>query len=223
MKSTQLRNTVLLTLVVVALASSLRALWPWPTGDWKGLALNSGTEMGGAAVTYLLLGLFIGRRQRREAERADLIAQMGSIERSLAIGAVEELRRHGWLTDGSLRGADLTGANLQGADLTETNLQGIDLRLADLRGADLSGANLQGADLRLAKLQDAILADADLRGADLRWAKLQGASLYRADLQGAAFDEHTTSPDGTAWTPGTDMARFTNPDHPDFWSPLFAR
>jgi hypothetical protein len=186
------------------------------------LALNFATEMVGAAVTYLLLRLFIGRRERREAEKADLIAQMGSIERSLAIGAVEELRRHGWLTDGSLRGADLSSANLQGADLSSPNLQGADLRLANLQGADLKGANLQGADLRLAKLQDAILADADLRGADLRWAKLQGASLYRANLQGAAFDEHTILPDGIAWTPDTDMARFTNPDHPDFWDPLFA-
>jgi uncharacterized protein YjbI with pentapeptide repeats len=168
--------------------------------------------MTSAVVTYPLVGLFIGRRERRKAEKADLIAQMGSIERSLAIGAVDELRRHGWLTDDSLQGADLSSANLEGADL----------RLANLQGADLRLANLQGADLRLAKLQDAILADADLREAHLPWAKLQGASLCRANLQGAGFDEHTTLPDGTAWTPDTDMARLTNPDHPYFWDPLFA-
>jgi hypothetical protein len=218
MKSTaRWRILVLVGLALGALVSSSWALWR--TCDLEGLALNFGTEMVGAAVTYLLLGLFVGRGERREAEKADLIAQMDSIERTLAIGAVEELRRHGWLSDGSLQGADLSSANLEGADLSSANLQGADLRLANLQGVDLKGANLQGADLRLGKLQDAILADADLRGADLCWANLQGASLYQANLQGAGFDEHTTLPDGTAWTPDTDMARFTDPDHPDFWQP----
>ena len=76
--TTRLRVVVLLILILVALVSSLWAVWPWPTGDWKGLALNFGTEMAGAVVTYLLLELFIGGRERREAKKADLIAQMGS-------------------------------------------------------------------------------------------------------------------------------------------------
>ena len=70
MKSTaRLRVVILLVLIGVALASSLWAVWPWPTGDWKGLALNFGTEMAGAVVTYLLLELVIGRIEKREAER----------------------------------------------------------------------------------------------------------------------------------------------------------
>jgi len=41
-----------------------------------------------------------------------------------------------------------------------------------------------------------------------------GAHLERAKLA-----EHTTLPDGTRWKPDTDLARFTDPDHPDFWRP----
>lgn len=31
------------------------------------------------------------------------------------------------------------------------------------------------------------------------------------------FDEATILPDGTKWTPRTDMRRFTDPNHPKFW------
>jgi uncharacterized protein YjbI with pentapeptide repeats len=208
MKSTaRLRVGVLLILIVVALASSLWAVWPWPTGDWKGLALNLGTEMAGAVVTYALLELFIGGRERREAKKADLIAQMGSGVKDVAIAAAEELRRRGWLTDGSLQ-----GANLHEAELPEANLSEADLQRAHLEGANLSEADLRDADLR----------DADLRGAKLIWANLRGANLGEAELEGAYLGEakcndNTILPDGTKWTPDTDMARFTDSDHPDFW------
>jgi len=214
MESTaRLRVGVLLILIVVALVSSLWAVWR--TGDWEGLMLNLGTEMAGAVVTYLLLELVIGRMERREAEReaekeeleakkADLIAQMGSSVKDVAIAATEELWRQGWLSDGSLQGADLSEANLN----LYANLSGADLSLADLREAililaDLSGANLSGANLE----------EADLSGANLSEAKLRWAEMYRTDLREAKL------PDGTMWTPDTDMARFTDPDHPDFWQP----
>jgi hypothetical protein len=68
MKSTaRLRVGVLMVLTVVALVSSL--LGVLTTGDWGGFALNLGTEMVGAVVTYLLLELVIGRMEKREAER----------------------------------------------------------------------------------------------------------------------------------------------------------
>jgi uncharacterized protein YjbI with pentapeptide repeats len=203
----RLRVGVLLILIVVALASSLWAAWY--TGDWGGLVLNFGTEMAGAVVTYALLELFIGGRERREAKKADLIAQMGSRVYDVAIAAVEELRRRDWLTDGSLQRIALIMANLQGANLFRANLQ----------RANLSGANLQEAFLSWADLQGASLEDTKLQEADLTMANLQGANLAGANLQNAKFDEYTTLPDGTNWTPDTDMARFTDPDHPDFWRP----
>jgi uncharacterized protein YjbI with pentapeptide repeats len=275
MESTaRLRVGVLLILIVVALVSSLGALL-WGSQEWDGLALNLGSEMAGAIVTYLLLELFIGRRELK----AHLIAQMGSKVQDVAMAAVEELRRHSWLTDGSLQGANLGGAKLQrahlawarlqrayleaaelqGADLYGAELQGTFLALAKLQGADLSEANLQKAiltrtnlqgallirassqeanlsdanlqeadlgsvnlfraDLARANLQGAYLGEANLQKVNLARADLRGADLWEANLEEANLSQNTTLPDGTNWTLGTDMARFTDPEHPDFWRP----
>ena len=76
-----------------------------------------------------------------------------------------------------------------------------------MRGTNLSGAKLSGG---------------DLRGADLHSACLDGTDLCEANLQDAKLikTEHskgTILPDGTVWTPDTDVAHFTDPEHPDFW------
>jgi hypothetical protein len=57
-------------------------------------------------------------------------------------------------------------------------------------------------------------------------------NLRGADLTYAQFDENTILPDAEFvvdnksfdkhWTPQTDMTRYTNPDHPDFWQPEWA-
>jgi uncharacterized protein YjbI with pentapeptide repeats len=238
MESTaRLRKRVLMGLGAVALL--FLAFGALPIGDYlKGLFLNLGTELVGAAATYYVLDLLIGSRERREAEeeelaakKADLIARMGSQVQDVAVAAAEELRRHGWLTDGSLRGAYLRFANLQGADLFRAKLQEADLMMANLQGANLGAAHLQKASLcaylqkaslTAAYLQEASLFGADLREASLSWAYLEGANLQGAKLQGANlegthFSEDTILPDRTKWTSDTDMARFTDPDHPDFW------
>ncbi|MBN2369987.1 MAG: pentapeptide repeat-containing protein [Vicinamibacteria bacterium] len=148
------------------------------------------------------------------------------------------------MTDGSLRGEIFVRANLEGAHLRDAVLQGgslryaqlhdVDLSGADLRGvafleADLSGANLtrarlQRAEPRYADLQGAVLRMADLRDAKMFAVSLQGADLSGARLEGAdtreaRFDRRTVMPDGTRWTPETDSARFTDPEHPSFWQP----
>ena len=225
-----LRKTVLGILIAVALVSSMLgvALSGW---DWGALLLNAGTEMAGAVTTYILLEIVIGRREKREAERtsliaekANLIARMGSSVQDVALAAAEELDRRGWLTDGSLRRARLRGANLP-----EVNLWGADLRRADLteavlEKANLGEANLQHARLGLANLQLAVLLQADLRNAflfsanlfganlvnaDLRGADLREATLHHAELHGAQFDESTVLPDGSKWAPDSDMSEFT--------------
>jgi hypothetical protein len=109
--------------------------------------------------------LVINRLNERRAERElkeQLIRELRSTDNAIAVRAVNELRAHGWIEDGSLRGANLRGANLRGA-----NLQGADLRGADLRGADL---------------QEAFLIDADLYGTQLEFANLQEAHLMFANL-----------------------------------------
>jgi hypothetical protein len=132
------------------------------------------------------------------------------------------------LRQANLQGAGLRKANLQGADLGDANLQEAGLRDANLHGADLSWTNLQGTDLSWANLQGVGLSRANLRGAYLEGANLYGADLQKADLQeadlaDATFDEKTVLPDDepfgerSYWTPETDMARFTDSDHPNFW------
>jgi uncharacterized protein YjbI with pentapeptide repeats len=236
MKRTALLRVVVVLLVLIGLGVALLQWAVSGIDDLKGLALNLGTEMIGAAMTYVLIELVLRRREEseakekeREAKRADLIAQMGSGVKDVAVAATEELDRHSWLRDGSLRGAYLRMANLEGANLYMADLQEADLMMANLQGAylanaflqkaTLSGANLQTANLTSAYLQRASLFRADLREASLYWANLQGAYLEGANLEGAHFSEGTRLPDGTNWTPDTDMARFTDPDHPDFWRP----
>jgi hypothetical protein len=176
--------------------------------------IGLGPELAGAAVTYGLFELFIGRRERTKAEKDKLIAEMGSEIREVAIPAVEKLRQRGWLEDGSLQrrvlsgaalnGAHLIGANLRGAILCGTKLReayliGADLREADLYRATLSGADLSGAVLYKANLQGATLTgtnlhEANLQGAILSAAFLLEADLSEADLGGAWYNKDTKWP-----------------------------
>jgi len=86
------------------------------------------------------------------------------------------------------------------------------MRKANLQEVDLIEVNLQGATMSFANLRDANLTGANLRGADF-----DDADLQQADLRDALFAKTTELPDGTYWTDDTDMTRFTNPEHPDFW------
>jgi uncharacterized protein YjbI with pentapeptide repeats len=128
----------------------------------------------------------------------------------------------------NLQGANLSGANLQEASISQTNLQRANLSDANLQEAELlitnlqevilKGASLKGADLRNANLKGADLRAVDLRGANLRGASLQGVNFFDDPVIGAPlYDENIILPDGMSWTPSTDMKRFTNPEHPDFW------
>jgi uncharacterized protein YjbI with pentapeptide repeats/O-antigen/teichoic acid export membrane protein len=138
-----------------------------------------------------------------------------------------------------LRGAYFSEANLTGADFSQAYLGEADLQRATLDSAVLRGAIMPQADLRKAALRGAVLArvrlvsatlreadlhDADLSGAyclkadfrdadltqvNLSGADLTGALLTAAKLTGAQCDESTRLPDGSLWTPGTDLARFT--------------
>ena len=82
--------------------------------------------------------------------------------------------------------------------------------------ADSSKRFIRGADRRAADLSQAHLREADLCRAYLCRAKPSGANLCGARLRGAKLDG-ATLPDGSEWTPETDMARFTDLTHPDFW------
>ena len=110
----------------------------------------------------------------------------------------------------------------------QTNLKQTYLENANLKHANLSHANLEQADLVTAHLQQSNLWFANLRGVK--------------HIETAYFDEGTILPDGEVakdengnylkdesgnpiytinsyWTPETDMTRYTNPEHPEFWKP----
>jgi hypothetical protein len=106
---------------------------------WVSWLQNFSTEMFGAFLTFVLLTLVVGSRQEKER----LIRQMRSKVNEEAVRAVEELRAHGWLTDGALQRADLRDTNLQGANLMYANLRGAILARASLQETNLLSANLQ--------------------------------------------------------------------------------
>lgn len=147
-----------------------------------------------------------------------------------------------------LQGANLNRADLQHADLWRCQLQAAKMEETDLNTCNLSEANLQAAQLDRANLRGANLFGANLLEADLARANLQAANLSEvnlldADLEGVVFDQMTVLPDAVRvrdtndkfaqdaegnwvydkyWTPDTDMRRYTDSTHPDFWQPVWA-
>ena len=117
-----------------------------------------------------MIDLILGTRQQKE----ELIAQMGSDVRDVAVPAVDMLRREGWLTDDSLRGADFRSANLEKANLGGAVLVEAHLTGSYARGATLSRSDLQGADLRGARYLDK---------ANFKTAKLKGAKVLTRDVE----------------------------------------
>ena len=152
----------------------------------KTLWANVGTELASIAITVLLIDKLIQRRDM-EMNKTRLIRDFCSEVRDAAIRALEELRAHGWLYDGSLQYADLSRCSLDGAILTQVDFADADLSLASLQRADLSLAILQGTDLTSTDLTEACLQGADLREANLVLANLQDANLSSTNLQGAVF------------------------------------
>ncbi len=190
--------------------------------------LNS--EFTGALVTGILFLVVLAIPSERQAERElqeRLIREMGSQNNGIALQAVGELKAQNWLFDGTLRSQYFVGANLTAADLWfadvqaailwDANFSSAELVKANLSYTDLSNANLQGADLSDANFSYANLWRVDLQKSTLKFTNFAQADLAEADFSGATFEEDTILPDGSNWSPATDMARFTDPDHPDFW------
>jgi uncharacterized protein YjbI with pentapeptide repeats len=171
----------------------------WWANWWQGVS----TEMVGAILTAILLGVVVSTIQQQQAEaerKRELILQMGSPDNAFAVEAVRILTAEGWVYDGTLQDvelifpnlaeADLSDANLTGAVLYSANLEGADLIATNLEGAELYRANLVGADLFRANLAGAMLWDANLAGADLREANLEGLTLPDGTkLPGRTIDE----------------------------------
>lgn len=197
----------LFVLMIMALVAALAGAWI--AGAWDTLLLNLGVEFAGAIVTFILIDQILARNEERKTLNCRVAPRIRSRVNSVALEALADLRREGWLFDGSLRGSYLSGANLQDADLQDANLQGVLLIAANLQDAQLINTNLRAAHL----------GRANLRGAQFLGTNLFDATLEDAILGGATFDSRTMLPDGTYWRPEIDLKRFTDPDHPDAWRP----
>jgi len=226
--------TLLVILAVIATASSYRkavnngvALDHWIKGGIAGLSpavfiiFVIGALFGVVvtAVTWSQSGIKV---------QTEFVSLLGSENYEQTSYAVYGLRANGWLTDGTLQGANLSEANLRDLDLRNADLQRANLSGVNLRRANLWSANLQGATLVAADLEHALLAKANLENVNLAGTNLMNVNFSGANLQGAILVDSTgtgmgrisgttTLPDGSKWTPATDMGRFTDPNHPDFW------
>ena len=126
-----------------------------------------------------------------------IISKLRSSENRHVLEAVEELRAHGQLSDGTLKNVALIHAHLEGADLMNADLEGVDFHQAHMEFADLSSANLSDAKLVRATLKGANFSKTNLTGADLFKASLVDAiGLSQAQLRSAKRLIGATLPDG---------------------------
>lgn len=132
------------------------------------------------------------------------------------------------LNDMELQYVSLKRAYLKGATLARTNLNMAKMNGARLMNADLSHANLNNAEMIRINLANAMLSNAELHNANLAWADFNGADLRGTDLQwsillwavftDAQFSHKTILPDSSNWTTTVDLSRYTDNQHPEFWS-----
>jgi hypothetical protein len=168
---------------------------------------NISTELISIVITILVID---GLNERRaiQQEKQALILQMSSPTNFIAKEAARILRMRGWLTDGTLQGANLLRANLRKVLLVKADLRGALFYKAEIWDAYFHETNLTGAvkleDWQLVTvkyLRKAILPDGklyngrfNLRG-DISWAcdKLginKEDDQAMADFYGVSVDEY---------------------------------
>lgn len=221
--------------------------------EWvDNLFLNLGTEALGVVIAFVYVESILSRYRDLNAEkttrqqlREDMLFRLKSRVNSEVIRAIEELRRHDWLTDGTLNNFQIENANMTAVDLSHANIKqirlvgvtgtaarfyGSDMEECGIIGSIFNNAQFSGAKLANAKLQfnefkGADFGQADLRGVNFSYSDLTGAKfkIYvwtkasnRWAWQHAMFDETTILPDGSTWTPDIDLEQFTDPHHPHY-------
>jgi hypothetical protein len=143
-----------------------------------------------------------------------LFNQLKSRANSVAVDALEQIRREGWL-DEVLAYYDNEGgrASLRHLELQHANLNGIELRNVELRTSklyetDLRNAKLIGCDLAFSNVRNAFLGNTDLRGCDL--FRIEGEFAIHSGSDASIL------PDGTLWSRQTDFSRFSDDSHPEY-------
>ena len=162
-----------------------------------GVLSGLGAALVGTVVVLFLVDWLLGSYERRikgvEEEAREvgrLLAQVRSGSVELARSAIEEMRSHGVLGSGSLKGCSFRGARLAGASLEGALLAECDFSGADLRGAQLIHSKLTGAKLDESELDDANMCWADLSHAEISESQLRKLGmLWNAILpNGGRYD-----------------------------------
>lgn len=130
----------------------------------------------------------------------NLIQKLRNPSNLIVLHAIEELRKGGWLEDGTLKSLNLMHIHLQNADLHNADFEKSNLNMADLRWANLRGTSFKGACLAKANLYRADLEEADVRDAVMSGVNLQGALNLTSDqLSQARNLLGATMPDGSQY------------------------
>lgn len=146
--------------------------------------INIAPELAGIVIGVLTID-YLNERRQEEQLKSQLILQMASKHNDVTDTVVRQLRAKGWLTDGTLKGAELGWANLADADLQEANLENAKLYYSILDDSNLYQVNLNGGNLDNASLIKAKVFDAKLKNSSLDSANLEGAHLTDAEMQNA--------------------------------------
>lgn len=185
--------------LAIGLAGAIEGPVPYPPvlPDWLiKLHREVSPELIGIAIGVLLIDRANEKRAKRSAKqqlKSQLIREMSSKDNGIALRAIEEIRHHRWLYDGSLRNQVFSGANWEGADLAGADFQGSAIIFSNLRG---------GVDLTAAQLNDTSFDESDL-------SEVIGLET--------AYFKKIGMPDGEWYLPGTNLSRFTDPRHTNFW------
>lgn len=137
-----------------------------------------------------------------------------------------------------LKGASFSGSFIGYSSFIDTNLILANFSRTKGEFCDFEGANMQrtnhsevrwgAVSFRNAQLVSGRFQHAQFENCDLRGANLRNGNFTDARFTVCKFDESTILPDSELfegelvikyWTPETDMTRYTNPEHPDFWQP----
>lgn len=181
-----------------------------------GFETNLYTELLSIGVTILVLNWFADRRARNQRKQ-ELLLQLSSPSNDFALEASRQLDQLGWLEDGTLSGTEFSGGNLKGAKFLAADLSRTWWIGAHFEKASLSETKFNEASFTFCFFNDTDCWRVDFENAVIASCVFRGANLIDANMCGARFDEGTILPDGKPWTPDTDMTRFTDPDHPQFW------
>lgn len=136
------------------------------------------------------------------------------------------------------RAAQVEGASFLGAHFMATTFEQASVtelctfRAARFQDVQWVGAQAAYVDFSLARFDACTLRAAVFDHCDFKHVVFTSVVMSEADLTGsslmrATFEDCTLTgvvlPDGSVWEPSTDMGRFTDSSHPQFWEPEWAK